>query len=92
MNMRLPFTTIRRLCKKAGAERVSAKAVDELSKVLVEFGTEIVKEALTSVMCNERKTLMRDDVKIAAHILFFSKHRQTPPFRVDPDELFNRKR
>jgi histone H3/H4 len=35
-----------RLCKKAGADRVSEAAAKELAKVLEEIGVKIAKEAL----------------------------------------------
>jgi len=55
-----------RLCMKAGAERVSEAAAQELAKVLDEIGTKIAKEALEYAMHAGRKTIKTKDIEIAA--------------------------
>jgi len=42
----ISLSAVHRICKKAGAERVSASASLELSKVLEELGLKIAKDAL----------------------------------------------
>jgi len=54
-----------RLCKKAGADRVSEAAAQELAKVLEEIGTKIAKEALDYTMHAGRKTIKTKDIEIA---------------------------
>jgi histone H3/H4 len=54
-----------RLCKKAGAERVSEAAAKELAKALEEIGVKIAKEALDYAMHAGRKTVKTVDIKIA---------------------------
>jgi len=55
-----------RICKKAGAERVSESASLELARVLEEVGVKISKDALEYMMHAGRRTLKARDVKIAA--------------------------
>jgi len=54
-----------RLCKKAGAERVSDAAARELAKALEEIGVKIAKEALDYAMHAGRKTIKTEDIEIA---------------------------
>ena len=54
-----------RLCKKAGADRVSEAATQELAKVLSEIGSKIAKEALDYAMHSRRKTIKTKDIAIA---------------------------
>jgi len=54
-----------RLCKKAGAERVSEVAAKELAKVLEEIGTKIAKEAFDYAIYAGRKTIKMEDIEIA---------------------------
>jgi histone H3/H4 len=54
-----------RLCKKAGAERVSEAATKELAKTLEEIGVKIAKEALDYAMHAGRKTIKAEDIEIA---------------------------
>ena len=54
-----------RLCKKAGADRVSEAAAKELAKVLEEIGAKIAKEALDYAMHSGRKTIKAKDIEIA---------------------------
>jgi histone H3/H4 len=54
-----------RLCKKAGAERVSEAAAKELAKALEEIGVKIAKEALDYAIHSRRKTVKSEDIEIA---------------------------
>jgi len=54
-----------RLCKKAGADRVSEAGARELAKVLEEVGFKIAKEALDYALYARRKTIKTEDIEIA---------------------------
>jgi histone H3/H4 len=54
-----------RLCEKAGADRVSEKAAQELAKVLEEVGVRIAKEAIDFAVHDRRKTIKVEDIEIA---------------------------
>jgi len=62
----LAVAPMHRICKKAGAERVSESAAEELAKVLDEFGVKIAKEAIDYAMHAGRKTVKAEDIEIAA--------------------------
>ncbi|MEM2104174.1 MAG: NFYB/HAP3 family transcription factor subunit [Candidatus Bathyarchaeia archaeon] len=62
----LAIAPMHRLCKKAGAERVSEAAAKELAKALEEIGIKIAKEALDFAMHTGRKTIKAEDIEIAA--------------------------
>ncbi len=55
-----------RICKKAGAERVSEPAATEMGKVLEEIGVKIGKEAIDWSMHAGRKTIKAEDIRRAA--------------------------
>jgi len=61
----IAVATMHRLCKKAGAERVSEAAAKELAKALEEIGVKIAKEALDYAMHAGRKTVKMEDIEIA---------------------------
>jgi histone H3/H4 len=54
-----------RLCKNAGADRVSETAAKELARVLEAIGVKIAKEALDYAMYAHRKTVKAEDIQIA---------------------------
>jgi histone H3/H4 len=54
-----------RLCKNAGADRVSEAAAKELAKALEDIGVKIAKEALDYAMHAGRKTVKAEDIEIA---------------------------
>jgi histone H3/H4 len=64
--LELSVAPMHRLCKKAGAERVSETAAKELAKALQEVGIRIAKEALGYAMHAGRKTIKAEDIEIAA--------------------------
>jgi len=62
----LAVAPMHRICKKAGAERVSEAAAEELAKVLDEVGVKIAKEAIDYALHAGRKTVKAEDIEIAA--------------------------
>jgi len=64
--LELAVAPMHRLCKKAGAERVSEAAAKELAKELEKVGTKIAREALDFAMHAGRKTIKAEDIEIAA--------------------------
>ncbi|MGC8998003.1 MAG: histone family protein [Candidatus Bathyarchaeia archaeon] len=65
-DLELAIAPMHRLCKKAGADRVSEAAARELAKALEEIGIKIAKEALDFAMHTGRKTIKAEDIEIAA--------------------------
>jgi DNA-binding protein len=62
-----------RLCTKAGADRVSEAAAEELAKVLEEIGFKIAKEALDYARYAGRKTIKTEDIEIATRKVIGNK-------------------
>jgi len=62
----LAVAAMHRICKKAGAERVSESAAIEMARVLEEIGVKIGKESIDFAMHAGRKTVKSEDIKIAA--------------------------
>ena len=62
----LSIVAMHRICKKAGAERVSGSASVKLAKILDGVGVKIGKEALDYAMHAGRRTVKGRDIKIAA--------------------------
>lgn len=62
----LAVAPMHRICKKAGADRVSESAAKELAKVLDEIGVKIAREAMDYSMHAGRKTIKSEDIEIAA--------------------------
>jgi len=65
-DLELAIAPMHRLCKKAGADRVSEAAAKELAKALEDIGIKIAKEALDFAMHTGRKTIKAEDIEIAA--------------------------
>jgi len=62
VNPELAVAPMHRVCKKAGADRVSEAAAKELAKVLEDIGIKIAKEAIDYVFrlrIRKRKPLVR---------------------------------
>ena len=62
----LKASYIFRICKKAGASRVSEAGAKALAKELEEIGFKIAKEAIDYAMHAGRKTVKAEDNEIAA--------------------------
>jgi histone H3/H4 len=65
VELELAVAPMHRLCKKAGADRVSEAAAKELAKALEETGVKIAREALDFAMHAGRKTIKSEDIEIA---------------------------
>ena len=63
--LKISVALMNRLCKKAGAERVSEEGAEELAKALEDIGVKIAKEALDYAMHAGRKTVKAEDIEIA---------------------------
>ena len=62
----LSIAAMHRICKKAGAERVSESAAREMAEVLEGLGLQIGREALDYTMHAGRETVKGRDARIAA--------------------------
>lgn len=62
----LPLAAMHRIITKAGGERVSEAAADELRKTLEDIGSVIAKEALVFMKHAQRVTVKDVDIRIAA--------------------------
>ena len=66
VNPELAVAPMHRICKKAGAGRVSEAAAKALAKELEQVGIKIAKEAIDYAMHAGRKTVKAEDIEIAA--------------------------
>lgn len=64
--MELPINPMRKICKKAGATRVSKRATKVLAQELDALGFRIAKEAVDYALYAGRKTVKAEDIEIAA--------------------------
>ena len=64
--MSIPLAAIERVARKAGAKRISAKAIKELQKILDEIAFELTIEAATVARHAKRKTILDQDIKLVA--------------------------
>ncbi len=61
----LPFASVDRIIRKAGAERVSADAVDKMAEALEDKAVEIAKKAVQISRHAGRATVKVEDIKLA---------------------------
>jgi histone H3/H4 len=66
VDLDLAVAPMHRICKKAGADRVSEAAAKGLAKAMEEIGVKIAKEALDFALHAGRKTIKAEDIEIAA--------------------------
>ncbi len=69
VNPELAVAPMHRICKKAGAGRVSEAAAKALAKELEEVGIKIAKEAVRLALHTGRKTVKAKDIKEATRIV-----------------------
>jgi len=62
----IPLASTERIARKAGAKRISAKAIKELASSVEEIGMEIALEAAQAARHAKRKTILKEDVKLVA--------------------------
>ncbi|MCD6477217.1 MAG: histone family protein [Candidatus Aenigmarchaeota archaeon] len=65
MNM-IPLASIQRISKKAGVQRISAKALKELQNALEDIGIEIARDAAELARHAHRKTMLKEDILLAS--------------------------
>ncbi len=61
-----PLYTLERLLKKAGAERVSPSAAEELREILVDLVERITEDAVMLARHAKRVTVKREDIRLVA--------------------------
>jgi histone H3/H4 len=61
----LAIAALDRLIRKAGAERVSEDAAEELGRILEEVAQDISKQAIELARHAKRKTVTGEDIKLA---------------------------
>jgi histone H3/H4 len=57
---------VEKIIREAGAQRVSADAIDRLNEILTEYGTGVAKYAIDIARHSGRKTIKETDIKLAA--------------------------
>jgi len=65
VDLEIAVAPMHRICKKAGADRVSEAAAMELAKFLGQVGVKIAKESLDFALHAGRKTIKTEDIEIA---------------------------
>ncbi|WP_458453436.1 histone family protein [Methanobrevibacter sp.] len=63
--MAIPKAPVKRIIQEAGAERVSADAVDALAEYLEDYAEEVSEKAVTYAKYAKRKTVKEEDVALA---------------------------
>ncbi len=63
--MAIPKAPVKRTIQEAGAERVSADAVDALVEYLEDYAEEVSKKAVTYAKYAKRKTVKAEDIALA---------------------------
>ncbi len=64
--MAIPKAPVKRIIQEAGAERVSADAVDALVEYLEDYAEEVSEKAVTYAKYAKRKTVKAEDIALAS--------------------------
>ena len=62
----ISWSSISRILKKTGAERISNESVEELRRVIEDIASEIARDAITLSKHAGRKTIKGEDIKLAS--------------------------
>ncbi|MFW9994488.1 MAG: histone [Candidatus Odinarchaeota archaeon] len=65
LHPQFPLAPIDRLIRKANAKRISLDAIEELRNIIEELAFDIAKKAVVLSEHAGRKTLSREDIKLA---------------------------
>ncbi len=65
----ISLSSIRKIMRKAGIERVSREAIEALREIIEEQALEIAKTALELAEHAKRKTVQKEDIKMANKLL-----------------------
>ena len=63
--MEIPKAPVKRIIQDAGAERVSADAVDALAEYLEDYAEEISEKSISYAKYANRKTVKAEDIELA---------------------------
>jgi histone H3/H4 len=64
--MSIPLAAIERVSRKAGATRISAKAIKELQKALNEISLHLSVDAGRAARHAKRRTILASDIRLVA--------------------------
>ncbi len=62
----IPLAVVERIARKAGVERISREALEELKELIEEIAEDLAMEAAELAKHAGRKTIKPEDVKLAA--------------------------
>ncbi len=62
----IPLAVVGRIMKVAGAERANREAVKAIAEKAEDYGGEIAQEAVMLTALADRKTIIANDIKLAA--------------------------
>ena len=65
MKTELPLAPVKRILEKSGAKRVSKDATISFAKMLEDVASDLIAEAVLFAKHAGRKTVVREDVKLA---------------------------